>query len=154
MYNRITDIVFKENLIVIVTFQSGEVKEYDFKRLSSSYPPYKRLEQEPELFMNGIIAPGGSGIIFDDETDIPCEELYDYGKLIKTNHIEDINIVIANIVSKARDEKRMSQTELARITGIHQAEISKIERGIGNPSIKTLERIAKGLGVKLELFFK
>ena len=54
MYNRITDIVFKENLRVIVTFQSGEVKEYDFKRLSSSYPPYKRLEQEPELFMNTI----------------------------------------------------------------------------------------------------
>ena len=29
--------------------------------------------------------------------------------------------------------------ELAKITNIHQAEISKIERGIGNPSIKTLE---------------
>ena len=46
----------------------------------------------------------------------------------------------------------MTQSELAKITNIHQAEISKIERGIGNPSIKTLERMAKGLGLKLELF--
>ena len=50
--------------------------------------------------------------------------------------------------------KLTTQKELAEITKIHQAEISKIERGIGNPSIKTLERIAKGLGLNLELFIR
>lgn len=154
MFNRITDVDFRKNLIVLVTFQSGEVKEYDFKLLFDSYPIFKRLDMEPGLFKGGYVGPGGSGIIFDDELDIACEELYYNGKLVKTKQIDDINLMIANIVSKARTEKNISQTELARITGIHQAEISKIERGIGNPSIKTLERIAKGLGVKLELFFK
>ena len=58
------------------------------------------------------------------------------------------------MISKARNKKGITQKELAIITGIHQAEISKIERGIGNPSIRTLERIAKGLGLKLELFIR
>ena len=61
---------------------------------------------------------------------------------------------IANQISLARNKKNLTQTELAKITGIHQAEISKIERGIGNPSIKTLERIAQGLELTLELFLK
>ena len=61
---------------------------------------------------------------------------------------------MANNLAKIIGKHQLTQTELSKITGIHQAEISKIERGIGNPSIKTLQRIAKGLGLNLELFIR
>jgi DNA-binding XRE family transcriptional regulator len=54
----------------------------------------------------------------------------------------------------ARAEAGITQTELSRRTGIAQTDISKLERGNGNPSLKTLKRLAEGLGMTLELKFK
>ena len=62
-------------------------------------------------------------------------------------------IIIMMIYAK-REKKGITQSELAKITNIYQAEISKIERGIVNTLIKTLERIATGLGLKLKQFLK
>ena len=54
----------------------------------------------------------------------------------------------------ARKETGITQTELSKRTGIAQTDISKLERGNGNPSLKTLKRLAEGLGMTLELKFK
>ena len=47
----------------------------------------------------------------------------------------------------------MTQKELAEITGIAQGDISKLERGSANPSIRTLQRLAKGMGMILKIEF-
>ena len=47
----------------------------------------------------------------------------------------------------ARNEAGITQTELSKRTGIAQTDISKLERGNGNPSLKTLKRLAEGLGM-------
>ena len=154
MYNRILKVNFNSNYVIVCEFNDGSIKEYDFKNLFNKYPIFKRLKDETNLFINGYVASGGCGIIFDDELDIASEEIYNNGVLLEQRKVESINMQIANIISKARSEKNMTQKELSEITKIHQAEISKIERGIGNPSIKTLERIAEGLGLKLELFIR
>lgn len=52
-----------------------------------------------------------------------------------------------------RAAKGITQKELAEITGINQADISKLENGNGNPSLRTLERIARGLDMRLKLEF-
>ncbi|MCI9494412.1 MAG: helix-turn-helix transcriptional regulator [Adlercreutzia mucosicola] len=52
-----------------------------------------------------------------------------------------------------RAAKGITQKELADITGINQADISKLENGNGNPSLHTLERIARGLDMRLKLEF-
>lgn len=41
----------------------------------------------------------------------------------------------------------MSQQELAKKANITQAELSKLESGDGNPTIKTLSKIAQALDV-------
>lgn len=53
----------------------------------------------------------------------------------------------------ARLEAGMTQKQLSEKTGINQSNISKIERGTGNPSIATLERIASALGKKVSISF-
>ncbi|MGI5990158.1 MAG: helix-turn-helix domain-containing protein [Lachnospiraceae bacterium] len=58
--------------------------------------------------------------------------------------------VISQII-KARDEQGMTQAELAEKTGICQSNISRLEGGSYNPTLKFLVRIAKGLGMELHI---
>ena len=43
--------------------------------------------------------------------------------------------------------------QLSEKTGIAQGNISKIESGEANPSLKTLKRLTVGMGMKLKLEF-
>lgn len=61
---------------------------------------------------------------------------------------------IIKAMMKARNEKGITQKELSSITGITQADISKLENGTANPSIKTLQRLANALGKNLIIQFK
>lgn len=54
---------------------------------------------------------------------------------------------------KARAEKGLTQKDLAEITGISQGDISRIERGTANPSIKTIQRLATALDKKVQILF-
>ena len=54
----------------------------------------------------------------------------------------------------ARNEKGITQKELSSLTGITQGDISKLENGTANPSLRTLQRIAEGLGKNLVIQFK
>lgn len=53
----------------------------------------------------------------------------------------------------ARINQNITQKELSEITGITQADISRIENGTRNPSLETLKKIAAGLGMQLRLEF-
>lgn len=61
---------------------------------------------------------------------------------------------IIKSILDSRNELGMTQKDLSEITGIHQSEISKIENGNANPSLKTLERIANAFGKKLKIGFE
>jgi predicted transcriptional regulator len=50
-----------------------------------------------------------------------------------------------------REELSLSQQGLADLTGIDRSDISRIENGNANPSLKTMKRIASGLGKRLEI---
>ena len=54
----------------------------------------------------------------------------------------------------ARKQSGLTQKELAERTGINQADISKLENGTANPSIRTLRRLAEGMGMKMKLVFE
>lgn len=51
------------------------------------------------------------------------------------------------------DANNMTEAQLAKATGITQADISRLENGNGNPSLRTLKRLAAGLGMSLKLEF-
>ncbi len=53
----------------------------------------------------------------------------------------------------ARQQKHITQKELADITGIAQADISRMENGNANPSLQTLKRLAAGLGMAVKVEF-
>lgn len=53
----------------------------------------------------------------------------------------------------ARIEQNLTQKDLAARTGIDQADISKLENGTRNPSLKLLKKLASGLGMQLKIEF-
>ena len=52
-----------------------------------------------------------------------------------------------------RIAQNLTQKELAERTGINQADISKLENGTRNPSLKMLKRLAAGMGMQLKIDF-
>lgn len=52
-----------------------------------------------------------------------------------------------------RMAQNLTQKELAERTGINQADISKLENGTKNPSLKLLKRLADGMGMELKIQF-
>ena len=63
----------------------------------------------------------------------------------------EMNVIRAII--DARISQNMTQKELAEKTGIAQTEISRLENGTRNPSIKLLQRLADGMDMVLNISF-
>ena len=60
---------------------------------------------------------------------------------------------VIRAIIEARISQNMTQKELAERTGIDQADISKLENGTRNPSLKLLKRLADGMDMNLSLVF-
>ena len=50
---------------------------------------------------------------------------------------------------EVRLKKELSQGDVARILGVHRSYISGLERGRRNPSLLTVQKVAKALGVNV-----
>ena len=61
--------------------------------------------------------------------------------------------IIMRAVLEMRKERGLTQKELSARTGITQGDISRLENGNGNPSIKTLKRLADAMGMSLKIEF-
>lgn len=62
-------------------------------------------------------------------------------------------MAIIQAMIDARKDSGMTQKELSEKTGINRADISKLENGTANPSLRTLQRLADGMGMVLKLEF-
>ena len=60
---------------------------------------------------------------------------------------------IVQAMIDARQKAGITQKQLSENTGIAQADISKLERGNANPSVRTLQRLAAGMGMKVKIEF-
>ena len=55
---------------------------------------------------------------------------------------------------EARLKKDLSQGDVAKILGVHRSYISGLERGRRNPSLLTVHKVAKALGVSVNELLK
>lgn len=61
---------------------------------------------------------------------------------------------IIRAIVDARTSQNLTQKQLAEKTGIHQADISKLENGTRNPSLNLLKRLAEGMDMMLKIEFE
>lgn len=55
---------------------------------------------------------------------------------------------------EARLKRKLSQGDVAKILGVHRTYISGLERGRRNPSLLTVQKIAKAMRVPVEDLLK
>jgi len=60
-------------------------------------------------------------------------------------------VAIAVELAKLRERRGLSQTELAKLTGMKQPQIARLESGAHFPAFATLQKLLGVLGEKLEL---
>lgn len=60
---------------------------------------------------------------------------------------------IMQAIIDARNAEGLTQKELSERSGIAQGDISKLENGNANPSIRTLQRLAAAMGKTLKIEF-
>lgn len=58
---------------------------------------------------------------------------------------------LSNILKENRSKLGISQIDLAEIAEVSLATIKDLERGKGNPSLSTLEKIADTLGLEIKI---
>lgn len=153
MVHRIQHVLAKENYLIEATFFGGETKRYDVKPLFIKFPQFQIFKERGNLFETVAVDPGGYGISWNDELDLDAETIWEDGVLIESAGKSDLHHLLAYHVLLARENAHMTQKELSERTGIYQADISKIERGLGNPSLSTLKRLADGLEMDLRIEF-
>lgn len=154
MTHKIISVKPMENFILLVGFQNGIEKTYDMRNLYPVFPQFKVFESDIGLFNQVQVDTGGYGVSWNDNLDLDAEDIWEDG--VETGNKQEVDAImsLAENLIKARDITGMTQKQLSESTGIYQADISKIERGLANPSLSTLKRLAEGMGLKLRIEFE
>lgn len=63
-------------------------------------------------------------------------------------------LLFARNLKKIRQNKNLSQEELADLSNLHRTYISSVERGIKNISIDNIEKLAVALNVDIRELFQ
>jgi hypothetical protein len=69
---------------LIVQFTEGVTKIYDVKPLFEQWAQFRALQHAPELFSSVEVDAGGYGIIWNDDLDLSCDELFENGETVET----------------------------------------------------------------------
>ena len=84
MFHKVKAVNALENYRLSVQFAEGITKIYNVSQLFDKWEVFRCLKDNPSLFSNVQVDVGGYGIIWNDELDISCDELYTNGEIIKT----------------------------------------------------------------------
>jgi transcriptional regulator with XRE-family HTH domain len=68
--------------------------------------------------------------------------------------VADLRAIFGARVRALRTSQGLSQEELAERADLHWTYISGIERGVRNPGLNTISKLARGLKVDVEVLFK
>ena len=150
MFVRAIDVEFLDGVVLDMTFQDGKVIRYDMSTMFSKYPQLKELLKNRKLFKSGYLDQGGYGVIWNDELDFDAMSIYEGGKVVG-HVITSINQQIGILLAKTREENNVTQVELSKMTHIDQGDISKIERGLGNPTVAKINKLVKALGKSISV---
>ena len=148
-----TSLRFLEDVTVECTFEDGKIIQYDMSRMFKKFPQLEELRRNRELFLSGKLDIGGYGIVWNENLDVDTWGIHDCGVVVGQEDVP-LNKLIGVLLCGYRVELGMSQKTLAKLSGINQADISRIEDGKGNPTLKKIEKLFNAVGKTLEVSCK
>ncbi|GAU78544.1 helix-turn-helix domain-containing protein [Fusibacter sp. 3D3] len=79
------------------------------------------------------------------------QELLKNPKLVEELEKNELEYQLISEFIQARLDLKMTQNDLAKLTGTKQSNISRFESGNYNPSLEFLEKVASALGKKIKI---
>ncbi|MGN0072765.1 MAG: DUF2442 domain-containing protein [Coriobacteriales bacterium] len=83
MFNKVKEVYPLPDMELSVLFANGTTKTYDVKPLTERFQVFQALEDEA-LFNSVVVDRGGYGVIWNDDLDLSCDELWENGVTEKT----------------------------------------------------------------------
>lgn len=68
-------------------------------------------------------------------------------------HVADSLLTFGANLRKARHDRGLSQERLAHASGLNMTHVARIERGEREPGVRTVAKLAQGLGVSAAVLF-
>ena len=84
MFHKVKAVTALPDYRLSVQFAEGVTKLYDVKPLFDKWTAFKVLQDHPELFTSVEVDVGGYGIIWNDDLDLSCDELFANGVAVQT----------------------------------------------------------------------
>ena len=148
-----TSVRFLEDVTVECTFEDGKIIQYDMSRIFRKYPQLEELIRNRDLFLSGKLDIGGYAVVWNEDLDVDTWSIHDCGVVVGQVEVSLVKL-IGVLVCGYRVELVINQKELAKLSGVDQADISRIEAGKGNPTFKKVEKLFKAMGKTLEVSCK
>ena len=76
MFYKVSEVMPLPDYRLLVSFATGEKKQYNVKQLFDRWEPFKALLITEGLFKQVRVDTGGYGVSWNDDIDISCNELY------------------------------------------------------------------------------
>lgn len=84
MFHKVKSVSPVEDCKLIIQFTDGVTKLYDVSQLFNKIPDFSTLKKNPRKFADVSVDTGGYGIIWNDELDLSCDELWEHGIIVAT----------------------------------------------------------------------
>lgn len=84
MFHKVKNVNALPDFKLSVQFAEGVTKIYDVSKLFDKFSFFKPLQDNPELFGGVTVDVGGYGVIWNDDIDISCDELFANGEVVQT----------------------------------------------------------------------
>ena len=84
MFHKIKNVSALPDYLLSVQFSEGVTKLYDMKPLFEKLPVFAELKDNPEEFGCVTVDVGGYGIVWNDDLDLSCDELWEHGTVVAT----------------------------------------------------------------------
>ena len=83
MFHKVKEVNALPEHKISVRFAEGITKIYDVSPLFEKYNFFMPLKDSVELFSSVMVDQGGYGVIWNDDIDISCDELWANGETLK-----------------------------------------------------------------------
>ena len=78
MFHKVKNEFVLHDYKLSVQISEGVTKLYDVKPLFDKIPAFKVFEKNPKKFSEVTVDTGGYGIVWNDELDLSCDELWEH----------------------------------------------------------------------------
>ena len=84
MFHKVKNVAPIPDFKLSVQFSEGVTKLYDMKPLFDKLPVFRQFKDNPAEFSGVTVDVGGYGIVWNDDLDLSCYELWEHGTVVKT----------------------------------------------------------------------